>query len=131
MKSIAMCVTCIFCYIFAATSVQAATFEGEAGLPALEVTDQLTSAAEIRAEEESVKWSHERPDGTQFYTVDEENVYGENLAEVHDLTYDELVGDMWMNSASHRANIMGSYTKVGVGTYASVSGGAYVAMMFG
>jgi len=141
MKKLIILITCVFSSLFVSAQAQAATFEEYAveyvnnarqaeGLPALAVNETLANDADIRAQEASVKLSHERPDGTPFYTVDMENVYGENLAEVNDLSYNEYVCEMWMNSASHKANIMGTYTEVGVGTYVSSSGNSYAAMLF-
>lgn len=73
-----------------------------------------------RAQEASIKFSHTRPDGTPYYTVDEANVYGEVLAD--GCSSPEEVVNEWMHSDSHRDIILNpAYRGAGVGT--SNSGG--------
>lgn len=49
-------------------------------------------------------WSHTRPDGSEFWTVNSNLLYGENLAK--GFTTAEAAIDAWMNSASHKDNIL-------------------------
>ena len=50
------------------------------GLNQLKLNKELCDLAEIRVKEATVKWSHTRPDGTPYYTVNDKLVYGENLS---------------------------------------------------
>ncbi len=89
------------------------------GLTLLTPTDELEAAAQIRADECSVKLSHTRPDGTSFSTVfDEvgiETMYrGENLGSGY--TSPERLVTGLMNSPSHKQNILNpEYRHIGVG----------------
>lgn len=92
------------------------------GLSALTLGDaNLNAAAEKRAEEVSKTASHTRPDGTNCFTVlgdfgVSENGQGENLAWGEASAQE--VFDSWMNSESHRANILNpKATEMGVGYY--------------
>jgi len=83
----------------------------------------LTFAAQLRAEEIVIHWSHSRPDGNEWYTVlDEFDVgyrrAGENLA-MGQSSPAQAVRD-WMNSPGHRANIMrADYHEIGIGVLRS------------
>lgn len=76
----------------------------EAGLGELSWDSNLYVAAQSRAEEASIYFSHTRPNGADWYTVDASLVYGENLAKGYDTA--EGVVDGWMNSKEHRENIL-------------------------
>ena len=83
--------------------------------------DNLTAAAQKRAEEIATVNSHVRPNGTKWYTVlSEYNVTdaaaGENAA-WGSVSPEEVV-KAWMNSEGHRANILDPEArKMGVGYY--------------
>lgn len=83
-----------------------------AGLPRLTWEPDLVQSAIQRALEQYVYISHDRPDGSAYHTV-HKLVNGENLAGgVFDVAE---VMDGWMNSPSHRANILDSdYNSVAV-----------------
>lgn len=66
----------------------------ENGLNVLTWNDDLGPAALIRAQEATILWSHTRPDGTDWYTVNPDLVYGENLANGY--TTAENVVNAWM-----------------------------------
>lgn len=74
--------------------------------------------ADIRAEELTVKFEHERPDGTLCFTVLDEVHYfaaGENIA--WGQSSPQEVVNSWMNSEGHRKNILNDnyeYLIVGV-----------------
>ena len=92
----------------------------ENGLNELYMDYTLVEVANIRSEEASRNWSHTRPDGTSYSTVfSMYNVYGtvgENLA-YGQSTADEVVRD-WMNSPSHRDNILYSgFNRIGISIY--------------
>ena len=85
----------------------------------------LQQAAMVRAQEISIKFSHDRPDGTDSSTA----VYeagagcndGENIA--RGFATPETVVQGWMNSLGHKAAILStSSTHIGVGFYKNSSG---------
>lgn len=94
-------------------------------LPALTFDATLTAAAEIRANEIMVSFSHTRPDGSSCFTALAETnaTYtkaGENIA-IGQSTPESVVED-WMNSPGHRANIMNTdYTRIGVAALPSTN----------
>lgn len=90
------------------------------GLTPLKGAERLDKAADIRAEEVSVLFSHTRPDGSSCFTVLAEtgiNYYSsaaENIAQGQK-TPSEVINS-WMNSDGHRANILNpDLTHIGVG----------------
>lgn len=93
----------------------------KAGLSALKSDEKAAAAAQVRAEEISVSFSHTRPDGRTCFTALDEagasyRTAGENIA-MGQRTPEEVV-DAWMNSEGHRKNILnGSFEKIGVGYY--------------
>ena len=86
------------------------------GVAPLTLSAELQSAAAIRAEEITQKFSHTRPDGTNFQTILPNSRYyiaGENIAAGNSTA--AKVVQQWMNSPGHRANILRSeYTELGV-----------------
>ena len=100
----------------------------------------LDAAAAMKAEHMARNgyFAHFAPDGTSpWYWFDQAGyVYahaGENLA-IHFTDSDEVV-DAWMNSPTHRANIVDSkFTEIGVGTAKGKFNGhntVYVVQLFG
>ncbi|MBR5115524.1 MAG: CAP domain-containing protein, partial [Lachnospiraceae bacterium] len=80
-------------------------------------------------EEITRRFSHTRPDGSDWYTVDGNIMFGENLAELYDTP--ASVVDAWMNSPAHRANIMdGEFQTCGIAIY-RVGNDWYWAQEFG
>lgn len=107
----------------------------QAGLDPLERDGELDKAAAIRAEELSRKFSHERPDGTRFYTVMGVEVnynYAENGGASASTPQNQV--NNWMKSDGHRANILDlngkGYTKIGVGVYQASDGSLYYCQLF-
>lgn len=99
------------------------------GLPELVWDDELAEAAEIRAEEIAVVFSHTRPDGSEWWTTNEKAVYGENLAKGYQSA--EEVMKAWMASPEHKDNILyPSYKKIGIAVY-KADGKWYWAQEFG
>ena len=85
------------------------------GLEPLEVNEELTECAVVRAEEMPKLFSHTRPDGSECFTAFTVDYHyaGENLAAGQ--TSPEEAVDGWMNSPGHRANILSdNYTETGV-----------------
>ncbi|MCR4990235.1 MAG: CAP domain-containing protein [Lachnospiraceae bacterium] len=75
-----------------------------AGLGTLSWSNGLEQASSVRAVEAAQVWSHTRPDGSEYWTVNSNLVYGENLAK----GYDSASGafSAWMASPSHKDNIL-------------------------
>ena len=71
----------------------------KAGVGVLTNRSDLTPASDLRAKESLEKWSHTRPNGTPYYTVDD-RIYGENLSKGFKTATD--IVRAWMNSATHR-----------------------------
>lgn len=87
----------------------------------LKLNNQLNAAAQAKANDMAAKdyWSHTTPDGKEPWTFIQASGYGyqkagENLAYGFNSSEDTIAG--WMNSASHRENLLDdSYTEVGFG----------------
>lgn len=97
------------------------------GLAPFKKMDTVTQVANIRAWEIIGAYGHSRPDGRKFKTAFDEQglVYGrfaENIA-AGQSTPEEVV-NAWMNSTTHRNNILSDYEYLGVGYY-NASGSEY------
>ncbi len=101
------------------------------GLEALAYNKDFDEASDLRAAELSVLFSHTRPDGTNYWTVNEE-IYGENVSWVT-LTDDAATKTMvgWANSPTHLSNMLNpGFTSVSFGVF--IMGDiVYVTMEFG
>ena len=101
-----------------------------AGLSTLIWNEDLATAARIRAQEIVNIFSHTRPNGTDWYTVNSSVMYGENLAKFY-YTSDSVV-TAWMASPTHAANIMDiNFKTIGIGIFQSSDGKWYWAQEFG
>lgn len=106
----------------------------KAGLSALTVQTQVQAAADVRAKEQTISFSHTRPDGTSFFSaLTEQGVSyrgaGENIAWGQQTP--EQVMNAWMNSSGHRANILNkNFTTIGVGCYQDANGTYYWTQLF-
>ncbi len=91
------------------------------GLSPLTKDTTLTNLSNIRSKETATLFSHQRPDGTSWSMVLKQNnvsytAAAENIAAGQNTP--EAVVKEWMDSPSHRANIMNSeYNKIGVSCY--------------
>lgn len=86
------------------------------GACALSARDDIAQASDLRAMEASVFWSHTRPNGEQYFTVNN-SIYGENLSRGY-RTASEIVR-AWMRSDTHRAVMLDKrYKGASVGIYA-------------
>ncbi|MEO5498914.1 MAG: CAP domain-containing protein [Candidatus Saccharimonadales bacterium] len=90
------------------------------GLGGLGLNSQLNSAAQAKAQHmaDMNYWAHVAPDGTEPWYFFQQAGYvyiraGENLA--YGFMTSQSAIDGWMNSPSHKANILGDYTEVGFG----------------
>lgn len=92
-----------------------------AGLSALSLNQELSAAAYTKGQDMISKdyWSHVAPDGTQPWKFFNQFGYkyryaGENLA--RDFTDASSAIDAWMNSPTHRENILNpKYKEIGIG----------------
>ncbi|MDE7341222.1 MAG: CAP domain-containing protein [Lachnospiraceae bacterium] len=101
----------------------------EIGLPELAWSDELAAAAEVRAQEIHQSFSHTRPDGNPWWTVNSEIIYGENIARGYQSA--DSVVTAWMESSDHKDNILYSgFQTIGVAVY-NVDGKWYWAQEFG
>lgn len=99
------------------------------GLNSLRYDASLEGAADVRANESTVRFSHTRPDGSDWYTVNPNLMYGENLADGY--TTADAVVNAWMASPGHKANILKpDFTTVAVSTVVK-DGKTYWAQEFG
>ncbi len=106
----------------------------KAGLSTLTMDADITAAANVRAKEIVQKFSHTRPDGSNFGTVLKEQGVsfkgsGENIA--WGQKSPEQVMNAWMNSDGHRANILNkNFKNIGVGYYQNEKGVNYWVQLF-
>lgn len=74
------------------------------GLKLLKWNDRLAQDASVRSDEAMVNWSHTRPNGSDWWTLDPECMYGEVLAKNYNSA--EAVVNAWMESPSHKEVIL-------------------------
>lgn len=92
----------------------------KAGLPNLKINPELSQAAQSKAADMIKRgyWSHNTPDGKEPWIFISQSGYsylhaGENLA--RDYSSAESAVSAWMNSGSHRANMLNpNYQDIGV-----------------
>lgn len=102
----------------------------QAGLEAFNWSDTLKDAAAIRAKEVTKKWSHVRPDGSEFWSVDPVNVYGENISKGFRTADTAVIS--WLESETHRANLMDpDYGSMAIFVYEGKDGNWYWITEFG
>ena len=102
----------------------------EMDLDPYEFDNGLGAAAYIRAEECEQLFSHTRPNGKKWYTVNQNICFGENLAYGYD-TAEEVV-DAWLDSPTHRDLIYDEeFITCGIGHYEGSDGTTYIACEFG
>lgn len=107
----------------------------ENGLEPLVISEELTSAAVIRAEECQERFEHIRPDGSSCFTILSEMGIpfmstGENIA----IGQPDVLSVMqaWWNSEGHRKNILNSsFQAVGVGLDVSTGTPTWVQIFTG
>ena len=101
-----------------------------AGLNPLTWDGNLESTSDVRAIECAREFSHTRPNGDPWYTVNSEIMGGENLAYGYETAADVLRG--WMESPTHRENILyPTFAKVAISVYVTDDGVFYWAQEFG
>ena len=106
----------------------------KAGLAPLQLDAQLSAAAQVRAEEIDISFSHSRPDGSSGFTVLKElgityRAVGENIAKGSPTP--ERVMQGWMGSSGHKANILNeNFTAIGIGVYEDAAGVMHWVQLF-
>ena len=88
------------------------------GAKPLKFADDLAASAFVRATELPTKFSHTRPNGSKCFTAMPQrgHILGENLAGGQ--TSPQQVVQAWMDSKTHRDNILSKkYTELGVVYY--------------
>ena len=102
----------------------------QAGLKSLKWDQNLETVSNVRAKEASQKFSHTRPNGSQWCTVNSKIQAGENLAFGYD-SADEA-NTAWMNSPTHKDNILyPDFKKMAIGIYQTDDGTNYWAQEYG
>ncbi len=108
-----------FCYDFESEVVRLVNIErAKEGIGPVTMNSSLRSSAAVRAVEIIDKFDHTRPNGQRWCTAIKIKYAcaGENIA-AGQRSPDRVV-QAWMNSASHRKNIMnGNYSEIGVACY--------------
>ena len=93
----------------------------EAGLETLDWNQNLESVSDVRAAECDEDFSHTRPNGSPWNTVNSQIQGGENLAFGQD-DPQEVVDD-WMDSPTHRDNILyGDFSSGSISIYQNDDG---------
>lgn len=101
-----------------------------AGLDSLAWDSNLENTSNVRAMECSLSFSHTRPNNEPWYTVNSQIMGGENLAYGYNNASDVL--EAWMNSTTHRENILyPTFTKIAISIYVTDDGTYYWAQEFG
>ena len=113
-------------------------YRQQAGLNTLKYSSKLQKAADIRAREIVTLFDHTRPDDTSCSTaVTDDGIsfsaFGENIfmcSGVSNVT-SKLIFDAWIDSPSHRENILREgFTDMCIGIY-SAGGSTYAVQLFG
>ena len=89
------------------------------GLHSLKNNSAVANAAQVRAEELTVLFSHTRPNGSDCFTALSGialTAAGENIA--YGQTTAQNVMSSWMSSEGHKSNILSAdFTEIGIGCY--------------
>lgn len=102
---------------------------GNSGIASLVRNGRLDAAAQVRIGEIITDFSHTRPNGQPFYTVDEAMVSGENIA--YGSGDAGVNHGRFMNSQGHKDNILrGEYKSVGVAAYKVDGGPTFWVVLF-
>ena len=87
----------------------------EAGVGNLSISSSISESAKIRAKELCTKYSHTRPDGSEWHTVSS-LVYAENIAAGQSSVQSAF--NSWFNSPGHKTNMLnGGYKTIGIAGY--------------
>lgn len=102
----------------------------EKGLPALTLDKDLLESAMQRAAENSLYYSHTRPNGTECFTVTNRGTRrSENIAAGY--SSPQAVMKAWNNSPGHYQNIIDPYIRsIGIGCFKDSTGNLYWTQLF-
>ena len=106
----------------------------KANVAPLQQMDVLFTMADVRAGESAVSFGHTRPNGTRCFTIFGEygltyKAAGENLASGYKKP--EKVVSAWMNSSTHKANILDpEFSYIGIGYYEDTAGKINCSQLF-
>jgi uncharacterized protein YkwD len=106
----------------------------KAGVAVLTTLDALYPPADVRAKESATQFKHTRLDGSRCFTIFAEyglkyRAAGENLAYGFATPADVVTA--WMNSPSHRQNILDpDFSYIGIGYFVKENGSIYVSQLF-
>ena len=105
-------------------------YRASVGVPEVMWSERLAMDAITRAQEIEKKFSHTRPNGTDWWTVDSEHMYGENLAQGFNTS--TSVVEAWINSPSHRENLEDKeFQTCGISAWRGEDGTIFIAQEFG
>lgn len=100
------------------------------GLDPLVWSERLVIDALVRSQEIEKLFSHTRPSGSDWWTVDSEHMFGENLAQGYSIA--ENVVNAWIDSPSHRENLEDpEFLTCGISAWRGDDGNIFVAQEFG
>ena len=78
--------------------------------------ENLENVSDVRSKEISESFSHTRPNGSAWYTVNSNIQGGENLAYGYNNAEDTV--NAWLNSPTHKENILyDDFTKMAISIY--------------
>lgn len=101
-----------------------------AGAGSLTWDPSLESTSNVRALEASQSFSHTRPDGSPWYTVNSAIMGGENLA--YGFNDAESAMAAWMASPTHADNVLyDGFTRMAISVYSADNGTCYWAQEYG
>lgn len=102
----------------------------KANLKPLTWSDALAKSSAIRAREVYKVWSHNRPDGTEYWSVDPALVYGETLSKGYRTADDAVTA--WMNSQAHRETLLDpGFRTISISIYEAEDGNWYWTALLG
>ncbi len=99
------------------------------GLEPYALDEDFCKSAEVRAGEQTHSFSHVRPNGQEWFTVNQ-NVNSENIAHLNAEYQKSLVVEAWMQSRVHRMNVLSQTSKnAGIGIIETENGEYYIVML--
>ena len=107
------------------------TARAQYGLSPLAHDGGLQSCADIRANEIVVNFSHTRPDGSTWYSLNPGIMFGENILMSSGAPDADAIVNQWMQSPGHRALILDASFGRAAAAGASGNGNEYWVLEFG
>ena len=110
--------------------LQTNEIRAQAGLQPLSWSGDLEPCSAVRAVEAGEYFSHTRPNGKSWWTVNSDLMGGENLAYGYNSAGEVVEG--WMNSPTHARNILHDrFRKIAITAFQAANGTIYWAQEFG